>query len=175
MRRLTIREEQPSDIPAIHALTRAAFAKAIHSGGNEQHIVDALRADGDLTLSLVATNMDEAIVGHIAFSPVTISDGTQGWFGAGPVSVMPTRQRTGIGSQLAEDGIERLCKQGAKGIVLLGDPAYYERFGFSPDPDLFLKDAPPQYFQVRALTDDPRPKGEVTYAPGFAVQPKDER
>ena len=172
MRRLTIREEQPSDIPAIHALTRAAFAKATHADGNEQDIVDALRADGDLTLSLVATNMDEAIIGHIAFSPVAISDGTQGWYGAGPVSVMPTRQRTGIGSELAEDGIERLRKIGARGIVLLGDPGYYGRFGFSCDPGLFLRDAPPEYFQVRALTDDPRPKGEVTYAPGFGAQSK---
>ena len=172
MRKLTIREEQPGDIASIHALTRAAFAKAKQSDGNEQDIIDALRADGDLTLSLVATNMDEAIVGHIAFSPVAISDGTKGWYGAGPVSVMPTRQRTGIGSELAEDGIERLRKIGAKGIVLLGDPGYYDRFGFSCDPDLFLRDAPPEYFQVRALTDEPRPKGEVTSAPGFAAQSK---
>lgn len=173
MRKLTIRDEQPSDIPAIHALTRAAFAKATRSDGNEQDIVDALRADGDLTLSLVATNMDEAIIGHIAFSPVIISDGTSGWFGAGPVSVMPTRQRTGIGSQLAEEGIERMRAMGAQGIVLLGDPGYYDRFGFAPDPNLTLPGVPPEYFQVRALTEAPLPKGTVEYAPGFSVKPKE--
>ena len=172
MRMLTIRDEEPGDIPAIHALTQAAFARAAHADGNEQDIVDALRADGDLTLSLVATNMDEAIVGHIAFSPVTISDGTPGWYGAGPVSVMPTRQRTGIGSQIAEAGIARIREMGAKGIVLLGDPKLYERFGFAPHPNLILPGVPPEYFQVRPLTDDPLPKGTVTYARGFSVKPK---
>lgn len=172
MRPLTIRDEQPGDIPAIHALTRAAFAKATHSDGNEQDIVDALRADGDLTLSLVATNMDEAIVGHIAFSPVTISDGSKDWYGAGPVSVMPTRQRTGIGSQLATEGIERMIAMGAQGIVLLGDPGYYERFGFLPDPNLILPDVPPEYFQVRMLGTGPRPKGTVRYAKAFEISPK---
>ena len=173
MRKLTIRDEQPGDIPAIHALTRAAFAKATVSDGNEQDIVDALRADGDLTLSLVATNMDEAIIGHIAFSPVSISDGTKGWYAAGPVSVMPTRQRTGIGSQIATEGIERMTAMGAKGIVLLGDPGYYARFGFQSFPDLILPGVPPKYFQMRALTTDPLPKGTVEYAPGFSVRPKD--
>ena len=173
MRKLTIREERETDIPAIRALTRAAFAKAARSDGNEQDIVDALRADGDLTLSLVATNMDEAIVGHMAFSPVRISDGTGHWYAAGPISVMPTRQRTGIGSQLAEDGIERMRALGAQGIVLLGDPGYYARFGFRPDPDLVLPGVEPEYFQVRQLGDGPFPSGEVTYAPGFAAQPRD--
>ena len=172
MRPMTIRAEQPGDIPAIHALTRAAFAKAPHSDGNEQDIVDTLRSDGDLTLSLVATNMDEAIVGHIAFSPITISDGTKDWYGAGPVSVMPTRQRTGIGSQLAIEGIERMIALGAQGIVLLGDPGYYERFGFHPDPDIILPDVPPEFFQVRMLGDGPRPKGTVRYARAFEVGSK---
>lgn len=171
MRKLTIRDEQPGDIPAIHALTRAAFARATHSDGNEQDIVDALRADGDLTLSLVATNMDEAIIGHIAFSPVTISDGTKDWYGAGPVSVMPTRQRAGIGSQLAEEGIERMRALGAQGIVLLGAPGYYSRFGFKPDFDLILPGVPAEYFQVRMLGDGPKPSGKVTYAPGFSAKP----
>lgn len=173
MRKLTVREEQAGDAPAIHALTRAAFAKAARSDGNEHDIVDALRADGDLTLSLVATNMDEAIIGHIAFSPVEISDGTKGWYAAGPISVMPTRQRTGIGSQIAEAGLARMGEMGAAGIVLLGNPGYYSRFGFLPDPDLVLPGVPPEYFQVQMLVDGPRPKGTVTYAPGFSVKPKE--
>ena len=173
MRRLTIREEREGDAPSIHALTRAAFAKATHSDGNEQDIVDALRADGDLALSLVATNMDEAIIGHVAFSPITISDGTTGWYGVGPISVMPTRQRTGIGSQLAEEGIARMVAKGAGGLVLLGDPGYYARFGFMPDPELVLPGVPAEYFQVRMLSEGPRPTGTVEYAPAFSIGSKD--
>ncbi|MBB3034170.1 GNAT family N-acetyltransferase [Alteriqipengyuania lutimaris] len=171
MRKLTIRDEVEGDAPAIHALTRAAFANDGYSSGNEHDIVDSLRADGDLVLSLVATNLDEAIVGHIAISPITISDGSAGWFAGGPVSVMPTRQRTGIGSQLVEESLVRLEARGARGLVLLGDPGYYTRFGFSADPELVLPGALPGYFQVRMIGSGPRPKGEVSYAPGFSARP----
>lgn len=173
MRGLTVRDEVEGDRPAIRALTRAAFARAPRSDGNEQDIVDALRADGDLVLSLVATNLDEAIIGHLAISPVTISDGSTGWFAGGPLSVMPTRQRTGIGSQLVEESLERMKARGAHGLVLLGDPEYYVRFGFRADPDIVLPGAPPEYFQVRMLGEGARPKGEVTYARGFNAKPAD--
>ena len=173
MRKLTIREERPADIPAIYALTTAAFAKTDHGDGNEQEIVNALREDGDLAMSLVATNMDEAIIGHIAFSPVTISDGTQGWYAAGPISVIPTRQRAGIGSQIATEALERMIAMGAKGIVLLGDPVYYKRFGFTHDPDLILPGFPPEYFQARVLGDGPSPKGTVRYARAFGMDSGD--
>ena len=171
MRLPTIREEVENDIPAIRALTRAAFAHAEHSQGNEQDIIDTLRRDGDLTLSLVATNMDEAVIGHIAFSPISISDGTRDWYAAGPISVMPTRQRTGIGWRLAEESLSRMRALGAKGIVLLGEPGYYARYGFRPDPGLVLPGAPPEHFQVRMLVGGPRPAGIVTYAPAFGAQP----
>jgi|TARA_R100000049_G_C1954368_1_gene105897 putative acetyltransferase len=171
MRLPTIREEVEKDIPAIRALTRAAFARARRAQGNEPEIVDALRRDGHLAASLVATNMDEAVIGHLAFSPVTISDGTQDWYAAGPISVMPTRQRTGIGAHLASQSIIRMAEMGARGIVLLGDPGYYTRFGFHPDPDLILPGVPPEFFQVRMLADGPRPKGTVAYAPAFGEMP----
>ena len=171
MRLPTIREEVEHDIPAIGALTRAAFARAPHSRGNEHEIIDALRRDGDLALSLVSTNMDEAVIGHIAFSPVTISDGTTDWYAAGPISVMPTRQRTGIGSHLADQSLLRVQAMGAKGVVLLGEPGLYARFGFHPDPDLVLPGVPAGWFQVRMLVDGPRPKGTVTYAPAFGAHP----
>ncbi len=171
MSRLTIREEVEGDIPAIHALTRAAFAKAPHADGNEQDIVDALRADGDLALSLVATNMDDAIIGHLAFSPVTISDGSKGWFAAGPLSVMPTRQRTGIGSDLVEGGLARLKARGANGVVLLGDPGYYVRFGFGTATGLVLPGAPSEYFQIKMLRAASPPTGEVAFARGFSARP----
>jgi len=163
---MTIRPEQPGDAPAIHALTEAAFRDIPHSDGDEADLVDALRRDGDLALSLVALNLDQAIVGHVAFSPVTISDGSEGWFGLGPCSVIPTRQRTGIGSQLIEAGLGEMRARGARGIVLLGSPAYYGRFGFEHDPKLVYPGPPAQYFQ-RLVLAGPEPSGTVTYAPAF--------
>jgi len=90
MTAIAIRPEEPGDEAAIHALTQAAFRDMPFSDGSEPDLVDRLRADGDLALSLVAVNMDEAIVGHIAFSPVAIADGSAGWFQLSPVSVIPS-------------------------------------------------------------------------------------
>ena len=83
----TIREERPGDEQAITALVDAAFRDAPHSDGTEAAIVERLRADGDLALSLVAA--EGSLVGHVAFSPVTLSDGTARWYGLGPVAVSP--------------------------------------------------------------------------------------
>ncbi|MFX5522399.1 N-acetyltransferase, partial [Acinetobacter baumannii] len=78
----------------LHALTEAAFRNAAHSSHTEQFIVDALRARGELSVSLVA-EMDGKVIGHVAVSPVTISDGSTGWFGLGPISVLPAWQGQG--------------------------------------------------------------------------------
>ncbi|BBC71190.1 GCN5 family acetyltransferase [Altererythrobacter sp. B11] len=163
----TVRQEQPGDETAIAALTQAAFRGAPYSRGDEAAVVSRLRAAGDLTLSLVALNMDLAVIGHAAFSPVSISDGTSGWLGIGPVSVMPLRQRAGIGSRLVETGLERLSEMGAKGCVVLGEPEYYHRFGFVTDPHLTLPGAPAAYFQ-RLVLSGWAPRGTVSYAPAFA-------
>jgi putative acetyltransferase len=160
-----IRSERPGDEAAIRDLTRQAFAEMPFSDGDEHHIVDALRTDGDLRLSLVALER-AAIVGHIAFSPVTISDRSEGWFGLGPVSVTPALQRRGIGSALIVRGIADLRGQGARGIVLLGSPAYYARFGFAHDPRLVYPGPPGEYFQRLVLAGEP-PSGIVGYAPAF--------
>lgn len=162
---VTIRPEAPADAAAIHAVTRAAFATAAHASGTEQHIVDALRAAGQLTISLVA---DEAgvVVGHVAISPVTLSDGARGWYGLGPVSVHPDRQRAGIGVQLVERALDLLRQRSPAGCVVLGDPAYYGRFGFRADPALALPGVPPEVFQ--ALTfDGATPRATVAYHAGF--------
>lgn len=161
-----VRTERADDRAAIRALTAAAFKDMPHSDGREPEIVDQLREDGDLTLSLVAENSDKAIIGHIAFSPVAISDGTTDWYALGPVSVIPTIQHTGIGTSLIECGILMLTDRGAKGIVLLGEPEYYSRFGFEHDPDLAFPGAEPAYFQRFVLSGD-GPKGTVTYPPAF--------
>jgi len=162
---ITIRRERPGDEATIHTLTEAAFRDMPFSDGDEHHLVDRLRADGDLTLSLVAVDTGR-IAGHIAFSPVTISDGSERWFGLGPVSVWPELQGQGIGSMLVRQGIAEMEAGGARGIVLLGSPAYYGRFGFEHDPALNLPGPPPEYFQRLAL-DGPVPKGVVTYARAF--------
>ena len=126
-----------------------------------------MRAAGALTLSLVAVQ-DEALVGHVAFSPVTINDIEGDWYGLGPVSVWPERQRQGIGQALIRDGLHRLKVLRASGCVLLGNPNYYGRFGFEYDPDLFYRGAPSRYFQ-RLTFCGSSPKGEVRYHPSFEV------
>ena len=163
---LALRAERPDDAFAIGIVTEAAFRNAPHSDGSEAAIVERLRADGDLALSLVMTDTGGTIAGHIAFSPVRISDGSRGWYGLGPVSVLPARQGEGIGSALIEAGFARLKAMGAQGCVVLGDPAYYARFGFAHDPRLAYPGPPPEYFQ-RIVFAGPAPVGEVHYAAGF--------
>jgi len=164
---LEIRLEQPEDVDAIRTLTTAAFETAPHSSGTEAAIVDALRNAGALTISLVAV-YERELVGHIAFSPVTINGEANGWYGLGPVSVRPDRQRQGIGQTLIRTGLDHLRRINAQGCVVLGEPAYYARFGFVCDPNLRYGNAPPEYFQRLALTHDV-PQGEAAYHPGFNV------
>lgn len=160
-----IRPERAGDQSAIHNVVAAAFAGQLHSDGSEPGIVDRLRADGDLAISLVAEEGGE-LVGHAAFSPVTIADGSEGWFGLGPVAVSPERQGEGIGAALIERGLALLRERGAAGCVVLGDPAYYGRFGFAHDPALIYPGPPPEYFQRLAIGASGA-RGVVAYAPGF--------
>jgi putative acetyltransferase len=162
---MVIRPETADDASAIRAVTSAAFKGAPYSSGTEAAIIDALRNAGALMLSLVAEEQGR-IVGHVAFSPVTINGKAGRWFGLGPVSVEPSEQRRGIGQALIRDGLERLRAAGAEGCVLLGDPAYYRRFGFVSDPKLRYGEVPPEYFQRLSFT-GAEPEGEVAYHPGF--------
>lgn len=162
---ITIRPETSDDGQTIFRLTKAAFANMPFSEGDEQHLINGLRKDGDLALSLVAEDA-ERIVGHIAFSPVRIEDGTLGWFDLGPVSVWPDLHNKGIGSALVRRGIADLQVLGAKGIVLLGSPDYYGRFGFRHEPQLVYPGSPAKYFQCLVLDGD-IPSGVVTYPPAF--------
>jgi len=164
---MQIRLERPGDATTIRALTDAAFKGMPFSDQTEAKVIDALRAAGALTLSLVATEGND-IIGHVAFSPVTINGKAGDWYGLGPVSVWPHRQRTGIGQALIRDGLRRLRSLGAGGCVLLGAPAYYRRFGFENDPDLYTADGPPWAFQRLTLAGSP-PIGEVSFHPAFDV------
>ena len=161
-----IREERPGDEAATAALTEAAFRDLPYSDGTEATIIERLRADGNLALSLVAEDSGGTIVGHAAFSPVTIAGEAQGWYGLGPLSVSPARQREGIGSALVRGGLERLAGERAAGCVVLGEPAYYGRFGFRHEPRLSYPGPRPEYFQMVAFADS-WPEGTVRYAPAF--------
>lgn len=162
---MIIRPETPEDTASIRTLTDAAFIGVEHSSQTEGAIVDALRAADALTVSLVAEK-DGSIVGHVGFSPVLINGEATGWFGLGPVSVSPSLQRSGVGSMLIKDGLDRLAAYGAQGCVVLGDPDYYGRFGFRSDHALRYGDVPPAYFQSLVLGGEPA-SGEVTYHAGF--------
>ncbi|MDR0441131.1 MAG: N-acetyltransferase [Candidatus Accumulibacter sp.] len=165
---LAIRQESPSDIMAIHALTKAAFLNAPHTAHTEQFIVDALRNANALSISLVAED-DGVILGHVAISPVFISDGASDWYGLGPLSVIPEHQRQGIGSRLMVEVLQRLKKKGASGCVLVGDPAYYARFGFSQEKSLVFPGVPPEYFQAIPFSRS-LPQGVVKFHEAFGAK-----
>ena len=162
-----IRDEHPGDAAGINAITAAAFAPMPYSAGTEPRIIEALRDAGALAISLVAESAGQ-VVGHVAFSAVMIDGQDYSWFGLGPVSVAPERQREGIGSALIREGLSRLQSMGTGGCVLLGNPHYYGRFGFRHDPELFYPHGPKEAFQCLVLQ-GPARQGEVVYHQGFDV------
>lgn len=162
---ILIRDETAADIDAIAAVTIEAFKTLEISSHTEQFIVAALRAAGALAVSLVA-ELDGRVVGHIAFSPVTLSNGTPDWFGLGPVSVLPEVQRQGIGKALIGAGLARLQARHARGCCLVGHPGYYRQFGFANTPGLTLDGVPPEVFFALAF-DGRMPQGSVTFHAGF--------
>jgi putative acetyltransferase len=120
-----------------------------------------LRQSGGLALGLVAMAEGE-VVGHAAYTEVRIEGRMDGWFGLGPIGVLPAFQRAGIGSALIQDGFRRLRRAGARGCVVVGDPAYYTRFGFLPYPGLTLAGFPPENFLAVSFAGEV-PAGVVTY------------
>lgn len=162
---IIIRPETGADHDAIEALTVAAFLNAPHTDHNEQLIVRALRQAGALSLSLVA-ELEGQVVGHLCFSPVTISDGCPHWYGLGPISVSPALHGKGLGSRLMDAGLAELKGMSAAGCVVLGDPGFYGRFGFVPEPRVTLPGVPPEYFMTRSFG-AAMPSGEVRYHPAF--------
>jgi putative acetyltransferase len=165
--KILIRDETPNDAAAITELTVAAFEILEISSHTEQYIVEALRAAKALTVSLVA-EVDGQVVGHIAFSPITISDGTRNWYGLGPVSVLPAYQRMGIGAALIWEGLSRLKDLGAKGCCLVGHPEYYPKFGFKNVAGLVYEGVPPEAFFALSF-DGCYPLGTVAFHEGFAA------
>lgn len=166
----TIRPEEPGDEPAIAAVLRAAFGHDV-----EARLVDGLRRDGDLSLSLVALGGDR-IVGHVAFSLISILDKGRETTAVSlaPLAVLPSAQHGGIGSALVEEGLRRIAESGVRLAFVIGDPAFYRGFGFAVEPaqpfrSLWTK-APGAAHMVRSL----RPggleglAGTVRYPAAFA-------
>ena len=162
---MIIRKETASDVEAITQVTIAAFKNLEVSNQTEHYIINALRDADALTLSLVA-ELDGRVAGHIAFSPVSISDGARDWYGLGPVSVLPEYQKQGIGKSLINEGLSLLKKSGARGCALVGDPNYYKQFGFRNFPELIFEGIPQEVFVVLPFNKKV-PKGTIEFHKSF--------
>ncbi len=163
--KIVVRSETDADTGAISEVTVAAFKTLEISKQTEHFIIEALRLANALTISLVA-EMDGRVVGHIAFSPVTISDGTRDWYGLGPVSVLPAFQRQGIGKALMMEGLARLKDMNARGCCLVGHPDYYRKFQFKNIAGLVYEGVPQEVFFALSF-DGNYPQGNVTFHEGF--------
>lgn len=161
-----IRPERTEDHPVIYDITKRAFAPMPYADGDEQDLINKLREAGALALSLVAEK-DGVVVGQVTFSSAFAADGSSGWYALGPVSVEPELKHQGIGSQLIRAGIAWLQEQDAAGCVLVGNPAYYGRFGFRLFPELAPQGQPAQYFQILPLR-AAEPGTVVGFHPVFA-------
>jgi putative acetyltransferase len=171
--RIVIRNEMDDDVITIAEVTVAAFKTLAISNHTEQFIIEALRAADALTVSLVA-EVYGRVIGHIAFSPVTISDGTPNWYGLGPVSVLPEHQRQGIGKALIWEGLSRLKDLNARGCCLVGHPDYYKKFGFKNISGLILAGVPQEVFFALSF-DGHTPQGTVTFHEGFKADGRQEK
>lgn len=165
---LLIRPERSGEQALIAQLVRRAFWDAPHTGHNEVAVVLGLRQAGALSLSLVL-EVEGQPVGYAAVSPVTLSDGSPGWYGIGPVAILPERQGQGLGSALMVGVLSALSSASsldARGVVLLGDPAFYTRFGFRPVEGLRLPGFPEAYFMARVFRGE-APRASVAYHSAF--------
>ena len=164
---MIIRPDTTDDHAIIREILIAAFADHPFSHQTEHLIVEALRADDALTLSLVA-EVDGSVVGQIAFSPVKIGGKDYGWLALGPVAVLPALQGRGIGQAIVNEGMKAIRDLGAQGCVLVGEPAFYNRFGFRHDPALRMEGVPPEVLLCLPMWDE-MPEGAVTHHPAFSV------
>lgn len=167
---LLIRGELPSDANSIRRVVESAFGQPA-----EAKLIEALRTSGQLTLSLVAVRGDE-VIGHIAFSPVSIGGATTDppALALAPVAVLPAAQRSGVGSALIRFGLDEARRLGHPGVIVLGHADYYPRFGFSRASRFGITcpfEVPDDHFMALEL----RPgglagcSGVVGYCPEFAA------
>lgn len=162
---MIIRDEIASDTRAVGDVIVAAFKTNAHRSGTERLIMDALRASGATAITLVAV-AEDGIVGQVAFSPIAIDDHRSDWHCLGPVAVRPDRQRQGIGTELIETGIARLREIGSAGCIVVGDPAYYPRFGFRRASALHAPNLPAEFLMALPFCGIV-PSGTVTFHEAF--------
>ncbi len=163
---MLIREETAADIAIIGRVITDAMKLLAQATGTEARIVEKLRVDGALALSLVAEENGE-VIGHLAVSAAQI--GMQsGWALIGPLAVVPARHRQGIGSALMNEALRRLRKT-SRGAALVGSPTYYGRFGFRAFPGFGVTGIPSQFVQALPFDDTPPPQGELIHHPAFGV------
>jgi len=165
---ILIRAETEADFESIWKVTERAFLPMSFSNGDEQYVIERLRASNNLTLSLVAV-VDERIVGHIAFSPAMLNGEFRDWYALGPVSVLPEYQGIGIGSELINSGIEMLRGNKAQGCILTGNPLFYNKFGFEVAPDAAPSSEPKDYFMLNQFVSK-KPSGVFAFDPAFYGQ-----
>lgn len=165
---ISIRDERPGDIAAIHDVESQAFGRA-----NEADLVDALRIAGKVILSLVATQ-NQQVVGHILFSPAVVEHEGEVFDVAalGPVAVLPQLQNQGIGSRLVREGLQRCLEMGHDVVFLVGHRAYYPRFGFVPAVSKGIRysgEVPDDVFMVVELRDGALAgkQGVMSFQPEF--------
>lgn len=170
---INIRQERIEDYKEVYEVVKKTFEQAEHTDGNEQNLVDALRK-GDAfvpELSLVAEE-DNKIIGHILFTEVKVGKDTL--LGLAPVSVLPGYQKKGIGGKLIEAGHRIAREMGYRGIVLLGYPAYYPKFGYKPSVNFGIKpsfEIPAEFFMAVELEKGSLDgvEGVVQYAKEFGI------
>ncbi|WP_261905340.1 GNAT family N-acetyltransferase [Vibrio fortis] len=166
---MNIRHETELDLNHIESTTYQAFENHPHhepgAKPTEHLIVKRLREANALTLSLVYEE-GEQLIGHIALSPVMIDGNDSRWLGLGPVSVAPSHQGKGVGSALIREALSQVKNSGFEGVVLLGEPQYYGRFGFKSQPELTLSGVPAEYFLALSFNGE-IPVGQVSYHSAF--------
>ena len=162
---LAIRAEHPKDHAAIFDVITAAFLGMPYADGDEAQLLDDLRSQHALSVSLVA-EIDGVVVGQIAFSPAQTLGNDEGWYALGPVAVLPEHQRTGIGSKLVHAGLLALTALDAKGCILVGHPEYYARFGFVLSSSNAPSGQPSDFFMVKSLG-SPIPSGPIAFHMAF--------
>jgi putative acetyltransferase len=166
----TIRPEQPADFPAIRDVNDTAFAGSVEEGD----IVEGLRAEGAVLLSLVA-EVETRVIAHILFSRMWIDtdDGlSTAAVALAPMAVLPDYQRNGIGGRLILSGLDLLRQRGERIVIVVGHPEYYPRFGFSSDKAQTLESPfPPEAFMALELSPGALDgvRGKVRYPKVFGI------
>ncbi|MFN1835661.1 GNAT family N-acetyltransferase [Balneola sp. MJW-20] len=165
---ILIRKEKEKDIQAIESVITEAFKDIPQSDGTEHLIVKQLRDTDAMVLSLVA-ELDQEIIGHIAFSEVKIGELDGKWYGLAPLSIHPDHQSKGVGSTLINEGLRYLESMNAAGCILVGEPSYYSRFGFNTFDHLRCAGIPHEYVMGLCFSDC-EPYGDILYDPAFNLE-----